>query len=268
MAREGPGGLRAHIAAEAARLMYEEEVKQYFTAKHLAARRILGRVEGRRLRFRPQDLPSNGEIRDALDALARRVEGPPRETRLAAMRLCALVAMRALAPFRPRLIGSVSTGHIRRQSDIDLHVFTDALEALEAHLAGLGWRYTLEHVSIIRSGKVCAYTHAHVEAAWPLELTAYPTRDLRHRPRSSTDGKPIVRRNDTALEALIAAEHPLAWARFCHDGFIDPCDDADAPFDDLVCALDDALDPALAPRPDEVCDDDAPYEPLAGFEDL
>ena len=45
--------------------MYEEGVKQYFTAKRLASKRIFGRV-GRRMRFRPADLPSNGEIRDAL----------------------------------------------------------------------------------------------------------------------------------------------------------------------------------------------------------
>ena len=39
MARMGPGGLRGAIAGEAARLMYEEGVKQYFTAKRLAAKR-------------------------------------------------------------------------------------------------------------------------------------------------------------------------------------------------------------------------------------
>ena len=71
MARLGPGGLRGAIAVEAARLMYEEGVKQYFTAKRLAAKRLLGRVGGRRLRYRPMDLPSNGEIRDALLSLGR-----------------------------------------------------------------------------------------------------------------------------------------------------------------------------------------------------
>ena len=38
--------------------------------------------------------------------------------------------LRALSEFSPRLIGSVSTGHIRRGSDIDLHVFTDDLDPL------------------------------------------------------------------------------------------------------------------------------------------
>ncbi|HEU4537984.1 MAG TPA: nucleotide-binding enzyme, partial [Polyangiaceae bacterium] len=70
MSAERTGGLRASLALEAARIMYQEGVKQYFTAKRIAAKRVLGRVGGRRLRFRPQELPSNGEIRDALLHLA------------------------------------------------------------------------------------------------------------------------------------------------------------------------------------------------------
>jgi hypothetical protein len=69
MSSERFGGLRAQIAAESARVMYEEQVKEYFKAKRIAAKRLLGRVEARRVRFRPRDLPSNGEIREALLAL-------------------------------------------------------------------------------------------------------------------------------------------------------------------------------------------------------
>ena len=96
MSIERFGGLRVAIATEAARLMYEEGVKQYFTAKRMAARRLLGRVAGRRLRYRPADLPSNGEIRDALLALAALAEGSGRTRRLFAMRIVALEAMRAI----------------------------------------------------------------------------------------------------------------------------------------------------------------------------
>lgn len=96
MSKLGPGSLRAAVAVEAARLMYEEGVKQYFTAKRLAAKRLLGRTGGRRLRYRPMDLPSNGEIRDALLAIAELAEGDARTRRLFAMRVVALRAMRAL----------------------------------------------------------------------------------------------------------------------------------------------------------------------------
>jgi hypothetical protein len=36
--------------------------------------------------------------------------------------------MRLLCRFRPRLIGSVMTGHVRKGSDIDLHLFSDSVE--------------------------------------------------------------------------------------------------------------------------------------------
>ncbi len=276
MAKLGPGGLRAAIAVEAARLMYEEGVKQYFTAKRLASKRLLGRTGGRRLRYRPMDLPSNGEIRDALLALAELAEGGARTRRLFAMRAVALRAMRALEAFEPRLIGSVSTGHIRRGSDIDLHVFADDPDALLAHVSSLGWRYETERVTILKFGEIREYLHVHVRDDFEVELTVYERRELRFRPRSSTDGKPIERVKAAALEALLAREHPDAWRRYLADGTIVGLGEGDDD-DDTVRDLtsfdglldDDDDDPELLPRPDELAaDDEAPYDPLPGFEEL
>lgn len=220
MSAERFGGLRAQIALEAARLMYEEDVKQYFTAKRMAAKRMLGRVGGKRLRYRPQDLPSNGEIRDALLMLAELAEGDRRTRRLFAMRIVALEAMRALASFEPRLIGSVSTGHIRRGSDIDVSVFTDSEESLELHLRKLGWTFETERVSILKFGQIREYLHIHVADVFPIELTVYALRELRFRPKSSTDGKPIRRMKIAALEATLMQEHPEAWGEYLADGTI------------------------------------------------
>ncbi len=272
------GGLRAAIALEAARLMYEESVKQYFTAKRLAAKRLLGRVGGRRLRYCPSDLPSNGEIRDALLGIAELAEGSRRRRRLFAMRIVALQAMRALEPFSPRLIGSVSTGHIRRGSDIDLHVFTDDTDDLVAFVRGLGWSFETEPVSIFKFGEIREYLHLHVVAAFPLELTVYATRERRFRPRSSTDGQPIVRLKSAAVAGLCAAEHPEEWARYERDGTIAGLeewlahgDDDDAreggPYDGLLD--DEPPDPAgLVAAPGELPDDDEDYDPLPGFESV
>jgi hypothetical protein len=279
MARLGPGGLRGAIAVEAARLMYEEGVKQYFTAKRLAAKRLLGRVGGRRLRYRPMDLPSNGEIRDALLSIAELAEGDGRTRRLFAMRVVALRAMRALSDFEPRLIGSVSTGHIRRGSDIDLHVFTDDPDALIARVKQLRWAFETERVTILKFGEIREYTHVHVADDFEVELTVYERREMRFRPRSSTDGKPIERIKAAALEAMIARDHAEPWRRFVSDGTIvglgEPDDDDDATvrdlssFDGMIAAEEaDDADPEDLPRPDELLDDDAPYEPLAGFESV
>src|SRR5436190_23595796 len=101
------GKLRQAIALEAARLMYERVESEYFTAKRKAAKRLC------RGGVKPEDLPSNAEIRDQVQLFARLHEGDRRTRNLRAMRLAALRLMRLLKPFKPRLIGSVMTGHVR-----------------------------------------------------------------------------------------------------------------------------------------------------------
>ncbi len=223
------------------------------------------------------DLPSNGEIREALLALAELAEGDQRKRTLFAMRVLALEAMRSLGPFEPRLIGSVSTGHVRRGSDIDIQVFSDHEEILERHIQGLGWFFERETVSIHKGGEFREYTHFHVVDSFPIELTLYPLRDLRFRPRSSTDGKPVVRVRTAALELLLEREHAEPWARYLADGTIDGLEEALAerhadesgearvrgPFDGLLSDGAEDGEPSVAWEDDE---DDEPYDPLPGFE--
>ncbi len=218
MSWERYGGLRAAIAQLAAQIMYGEEVKQYFTAKRLAAKRLLGQADAKAMRYRPRDLPSNGEIKQALLELVTEIEGEGRTQRLFAMRICALEAMEALQKFTPRLIGSVATGHVRSGSDVDLHVFAWDAAGVEAHVAGLGWTHETQRVSIRKNGKNQDFTHVNVADLFPIELTVYPPSELRNRPRSSTDGKPIVRIRDMALRKLCEREHPELWRRYLEDG--------------------------------------------------
>ena len=246
MSLERYGGLRAAVAQLAAQIMYGEEVKQYFTAKRLAAKRLLGQVNAKAMRYRPQDLPSNGEIKQALLELVTEIEGDGRTRRLFAMRIVALEAMDALAPFMPRLIGSVATGHVRSGSDVDLHVFAWDAADVESHVRALGWTHETQRVSILKHGKVMEFTHVHVADVFPIELTVYAPNELSHRPRSSTDGKPIVRLRATALRALCAREHAELWAHYLADGStptleeILAAEDADdAPSLDGVVSLED-----------------------------
>src|SRR5215210_4302342 len=113
--------LRQAIALEAARLMYERVESEYFTAKRKAAKRLCRRG------VKPSDLPSNAEIRDQIQTFARIHEGKRQTENLRDMRIEALRVMRLLRAFRPRLIGSVMTGHVRKGSDIDIHIFTDSV---------------------------------------------------------------------------------------------------------------------------------------------
>ncbi len=212
--------LRASLAEEAARLMYEEGVKQYHSAKFLAAKRLLGRSMGKKVRYRPKDLPSNGEIQASLKHLVELNEDPDQHYRLFAMRVIALEVMHDLLMFYPCLIGSVSTGHIREGSDIDLHVFTDDLELLLTRLDTQEWRYSKAEVSIQKNGKIMLYTHIYLESVFPIELSVYPTLERRVVSRSSTDGKPIKRLKHGAVEKLLEQEHGADWMEYLSDGVL------------------------------------------------
>src|SRR6266436_2267465 len=129
--------LRQAIALEAARLMYERSESEYYTAKRKAAKRLC------RQSLKPEDLPSNAEIRDQIQVFARLHEGDRRTAHLWTMRLDALKLMRLLRAFKPRLIGSVMTGHVRQGSDIDLHVFSDSALAVTGILEAEGYQFDL-----------------------------------------------------------------------------------------------------------------------------
>ncbi len=245
MSWERHGGLRSAIAQLAAQIMYGEDVKQYFTAKRLAAKRLLGRANAKSIRYRPQDLPSNGEIKQALLELVTEIEGDGRTRRLFAMRVVALEAMAELEPFAPRLIGSVATGHVRSGSDVDLHVFAWDAADVETHLRALGWTFETARVSIMKQGKAMEFTHFVVADVFPLELTVYAPNELANRPRSSTDGKPIVRLRAPTLRKLCEREHPDLWAKYLADG-------TTPTMEEILAAEDSADDPPVEPIDEEL----------------
>ena len=185
---------RRRLAWEAARLMYTREEAEYFRAKMKAARRIVGSD------YKPTDLPSNREIRDEIQVMARMHEGDGRTEKLREMRLEALRMMRVLKNLRPRLIGSTLTGHVRHGSDIDLHVFTDSLEPVTAALDAEGIVYEVERKRIRKQGEERNYTHVHVQDQFEFELTLYPADKAHYVFKSSITGKPIERASIAELE--------------------------------------------------------------------
>src|SRR6516162_9931114 len=136
--------LRQAIAFEAARLMYERLETEYFTAKRKAAKRLC------RGPTKPEDLPSNAEIRELIQTFARIHEGDKRTAHLRDMRVQALKLMRLLRAYRPRLIGSVMTGHVRKGSDIDLHVFCDHVGLVTDTLEQAGYTFDVERKQVVK----------------------------------------------------------------------------------------------------------------------
>lgn len=194
--------MRRQIAWEAARLMYERQESEYYRAKQKAAKRVCqGWVK-------PSDLPSNAEIRHEIQMMARLLEGDTRQQNLRDMRLEALRLMRVLRLFRPRLIGSVLTGHIRQGSDIDLHLFSDALEPICGALDEEGMIYDVERKQVRKQGEEKVFNHIHIQDRFEFELTVYAADQAHYVFKSSITGKAIERKSVAELEQFLLEEYP------------------------------------------------------------
>ena len=197
-----PSKLRRSIAHEAARLLYLHEESEYYRAKQKASRRL---CQGW---AKLADLPTNSEIRDAVQSFARMHEGPDRLDALRDMRMAALRVMRLISKFHPKLIGSVLTGHVRRGSDIDIHVFSDSREAVAACFDNECIPYEIERKQVRKGGNDTTYTHIHVREAYCVELTVYADSMRSYGFKSSITGKAIERASMRELEELLQREYP------------------------------------------------------------
>lgn len=194
--------LRRQICYEAARSMYFRHESEYYRAKQKAARRIC------KCWVKPADLPSNAEIRDEIQALARLFEGQRRLDNLKQMRLVALRIMRLLERFKPKLIGSTFTGHIRQGSDIDIHLFSDSVEAIGMCLDQQMLFYDVERKEVRKHDQTRVFTHIHLKDQFPVELTVYPAKMVSHTFTSSITGKPIERASINELEQFLVDQYP------------------------------------------------------------
>jgi len=194
--------MRQAIALEAARLMYERVESEYFTAKRKAAKRLC------RQWVKPEDLPSNAEIREQIQVFARIHEGEARTRHLRAMRLEALRMMHLLRAFRPRLIGSVMTGHVRKGSDIDLHLFSNSPALITDLLEQQGCQFDLERKQVVKHGEARVFTHIHIHDRFNFELTVYAEDKAHYVFKSSITGKAIERASIRELEEFLTREYP------------------------------------------------------------
>ena len=194
--------IRRQIAWQAARLIYDEEVSEYYPAKMKAARRVCqGWVK-------PWDLPTNGEIREQLLSFSRTPVQPPQGDQLQVMRLAALALMRRLSAFRPRLVGSVLAGQVRQGSDINLHLFAASLEAITSILDEDLVNYDVDQKTIHKEGQARHYVHVQFRGTFPVQLTVYPHNVANVTLKCSITGGPMERASIAELEQLIEKEYP------------------------------------------------------------
>jgi hypothetical protein len=194
--------LRRQIVYEAARMMYERRETEYYRAKMKAGRRIC------RGWVKPSDLPSNAEIRDEIQRMAWMFEGAARFDKLREMRVEAYRLMQLLKHCKPKLIGSTLTGHVRRGSDIDIHVFAANIDAVTSSLEEEGLEYDVEHKHVRKHGEERLFTHIHVRDRFPIELTLYTPDKANYVFKSSITGKAMERVTLAQLEMFLRTEYP------------------------------------------------------------
>lgn len=193
--------IRGMIAYEAARLMYEDGVREYRDAKRKAAKRF-GPEKALSL---GSHLPTNAEIHEELAKLIATKEEYLLPERLLRLRVTALAYLELFSDFSPYLVGSVLSGAVTERSDIDIHLFSDSIEAVEDLLERRGIPFETETVPIRKGGVIKDYTHVYLEdEGTMIECSIYPVEERRNRTISSITGKPMERAGAAQLRKLIA----------------------------------------------------------------
>ncbi len=116
--------------------------------------------------------------------------------------------MRQLRAFRPRLIGSVMTGHVRKGSDIDIHLFSDSATLVTDTLENEGYSFDLERKQVVKHNESRIFTHVHVHERFNFELTIYAEDKAHYVFKSSITGKAIERASLAELEEFLVHEYP------------------------------------------------------------
>ncbi|MBU5613055.1 hypothetical protein [Geomonas azotofigens] len=194
--------IREMIATEAARLMYEDGVREYRDAKRKAAKRF-GPEKALSL---GSHLPTNAEIHEELARLIATREEEVLPKRLLQLRITALSYLELFEEFSPYLVGSVLSGAVTGRSDIDIHLFSDSVEAVENLLRERDIPFQTETVPIRKGGVIRDYTHVYLEdQGVEIECSVYAEAERRNRTKSSITGRAMERAGAAQLRKMIAA---------------------------------------------------------------
>jgi hypothetical protein len=189
--------MRTRIAQEAARLMAEEGVQDFYAAKRKAAQH-LGAPDTR-------NMPRNQEVEAALQEYQRLFKRSEQRSHLRALRQSAVQAMRFLAGFRPRLVGSVLSGTAGQHADINLHLFADTPEEVSLFLMdkSIPFQPAQKRLRIARETWQDFPAYEFMAGEHPVELVIFPSEGHREAPRSPVDGRPMQRARLEEVEALL-----------------------------------------------------------------
>ncbi len=192
------GGMRARIAAAAARIMAEEGIDDFALAKRKAARR-LGAADR-------EALPGNDEIEAELRDYLALYQADAHPERISELRRVALEAMRALERFNPYLTGPVLAGLAGPYAEIDLQLFPESSKEVELFLLDRNLAYEASDERRYTGDRTRAA--AIISLSWlgvPLRLSVFDPRDERSALKTSLAGRVAARAGIAEVEALLGA---------------------------------------------------------------
>lgn len=187
---------RSRIAHLAARLMAEDGIEDYATAKRKAARQA-GIPDTRQL-------PTNEEVDEALRLHQTLYQADEHPGRLRALREQAMEAMKLFQRFNPYLTGSVLAGNAGKYADINLQLYTDSAKAVELFLIDrrIDYRPGQQRLYIGGTPRTVP-TFTVDDRGTEVQLVVLDTHDMRVAVKTSPDGKPMERAKLNAVEALL-----------------------------------------------------------------
>jgi len=189
-------GMRARIAAAAARLMAEDGIDDFALAKRKAARQLGAPAT--------EALPANHEVEAELRAYRALYQAEEHPERVAALRRVALDAMRALERFNPYLTGPVLSGLAGPYAQIDLQLFPESAKDVEIFL--LERNLPFETAEARRYAGDRAHEVSIFTLEWggaPLRLQVFDPRDERLALKTSQAGRVMDRAGTTEVAQLV-----------------------------------------------------------------
>lgn len=184
---------------EAARIVCEELVTDYGLAKRKAAERLGTGGRGA--------MPDNAAVQAAVIEYQRLFGGAAYHEQLLRLRQTALLLMKLLSEFSPRLVGAAVTGATTAAHRVQLHLFADKPEMLDLHLHERNLRFEQDE-------RRYRYPDGR-EVTIPLscldvegigaDLAVFPEGEMNRPPVNPTDGLQFRRLTPADVEKLVSA---------------------------------------------------------------